>query len=138
MKSIMISYYKRYDSLIWIRLVGELLTGLSGSMLAPFLILYLHQKIGGSILLPLMIVAMQPLTDLVVTFIAGGWADKFGRKPIIMMALSLQLIAMIRIYFCRIGDRFWSSLCIKWHWKIFLYSGGACSNCRCRSRKPTF
>lgn len=94
MKSFFTSLSHRYHTIVWVRLCGELITSLSGSMLAPFLILYLHDKLGGSILLPMMIVGLQPLTDIVVTMFGGGITDRLGRKPIILLSLLLQAFAM--------------------------------------------
>lgn len=94
----------RYNTIIWIRLFGELLTSLTNSMIAPFLILYLHQKLGGSVMLPLMIVGLQPFTDIVVTLFAGGITDRIGRKPILLFALFLQMCAMTGFIF---ADSIW-------------------------------
>ncbi|NME98932.1 MFS transporter [Aneurinibacillus aneurinilyticus] len=94
----------RYNTIIWIRLFGELLTSLTNSMIAPFLILYLHQKLDGSVMLPLMIVGLQPFTDIVVTLFAGGITDRIGRKPILLFALFLQMCAMAGFIF---ADSVW-------------------------------
>ncbi|MGO0062728.1 MDR family MFS transporter [Brevibacillus fluminis] len=105
MKSILTSLSTRYHTIVWIRLSGELLTSLSGSMMAPFLILYLHEKLGGSIMLPMVIVGLQPLTDIVVTMFGGGVTDRLGRKPVIVLALLVQACAMAGFMF---ADSVWA------------------------------
>lgn len=90
---------KRYSITIWIRLYGELLTSVTGGMLAPFLILYLHAKLHGSVLLPMMVVGLQPLSDLIFTFSFGGITDKIGRRKAILIALILQSSAMTGFMF---------------------------------------
>ncbi len=88
-----------YHITIQIRMFGELLTSLTSSMLAPFLLLYLHEKLDGSVLLPLMIVGLQPLTEIFVTIAGGSITDRYGRKPIIIIALFMQVIAMAGFMF---------------------------------------
>ncbi|HZG17745.1 MAG TPA: MFS transporter [Candidatus Bathyarchaeia archaeon] len=94
MKYIIHAITHRYHPTIQIRFVGELLTSLTGSMLAPFLLLYLHDKLGGSVLLPMIIVGLQPLTDIFITMVSGGIADRIGRRPVILFALLLQIVAI--------------------------------------------
>ncbi|MDP5276391.1 MDR family MFS transporter [Chengkuizengella axinellae] len=90
---------KRYDAPIWVRLFGELLTSTTGSMLAPFLVIYLHQKLDGSVLLPMLIIGLQPLSEIFVTLLGGRLTDRFGRKSITLIALFLQASAMAGFIF---------------------------------------
>ncbi|WP_409253056.1 MDR family MFS transporter [Bacillus sp. SCS-153A] len=89
----------RYPGLVWIRVLGELLTGLTGSMLAPFLIIYLYDKLDGNVLLPMLIVGLQPLSEIMITFLGGGLTDRLGRKKIIIAGLLLQAGAMAGFIF---------------------------------------
>lgn len=79
----------RYSTPVWIRFIGELLTSTTGAMLAPFLIIYLHDKLNGNVLLPMIIIGLQPLSNIFVTILGGGITDRFGRKSIILIALFL-------------------------------------------------
>jgi MFS family permease len=92
-------FTQRYSKPIWIRLVGELLTSTTGAMIAPFIILFLHEKLGGNILLPMLIVALQPLSEIILTLVGGTITDRIGRKKIILAALSLQIFAMTGFIF---------------------------------------
>jgi MFS family permease len=85
----------RYSLPVRVRLFGEFLTGVTGGMLAPFLIIYINDQLGGNVLLSMMIVGLQPLTELFFTIIAGGMTDRFGRKKIIIVALILQSLTMV-------------------------------------------
>jgi MFS family permease len=84
----------RYPGLVWIRIFGELLTSVTGSMLTPFLIIYLYDKLDGNVLLPMVIVGLQPLSEIIITFLGGGLTDRMGRKKIIVAGLLLQAGAM--------------------------------------------
>jgi hypothetical protein len=54
----------RYDSGIWIRVLGAALTTITGFMIRPFLVLYLYDRMEGSIMLPMIIVGLQPLRNV--------------------------------------------------------------------------
>ncbi|WP_421385385.1 MDR family MFS transporter [Bacillus salacetis] len=89
----------RYPGLVWIRVFGEMLTSVTGSMLAPFLIIYLYDKLDGNVLLPMIIVGLQPLSEIIITFLGGGLTDRLGRKKIIVAGLLLQAGAMAGFIF---------------------------------------
>ncbi|WP_424991789.1 MDR family MFS transporter [Paenibacillus turpanensis] len=63
-------------------------------MIRPFLVFYLYDKMDGSILLPMLIVGLQPLTGLVMGLWGGELADKYGRKPVMIASLALNMLAM--------------------------------------------
>ncbi|MET3291657.1 UNVERIFIED_CONTAM: MFS family permease [Brevibacillus sp. OAP136] len=85
---------KRYDTVIWVRFTGVVLTSVTGFMLRPFLVLYLYDKLGGSVLLPMIVIGLQPLIGMLVGWWGGGWTDRFGRKPLMMAALIIQALSM--------------------------------------------
>jgi len=89
----------RYDSGIWIRVLGSALTTITSFMIRPFLVLYLYEKMEGSIILPMIIVGLQPLCGLLVSWYGGGWSDRFGRKPLMTAALALQMACMVGYVF---------------------------------------
>ncbi|WP_312116634.1 MDR family MFS transporter [Brevibacillus reuszeri] len=88
-------FIQSYPPVIWVRLFGELLTSLSSAMIAPFLVLYLSEKIGSSISMTMIVIGLQPLSEIVITIVAGGITDRFRRKPVMVIALSLQAVAML-------------------------------------------
>jgi MFS family permease len=89
----------RYDSGVWIRVLGAALTTITGFMIRPFLVLYLYDRMEGSIMLPMIIVSLQPLCGMFVSWYGGSWSDRFGRKPLIMVALFLQMLCMLGYIF---------------------------------------
>ncbi|MFC5405442.1 MDR family MFS transporter [Cohnella soli] len=93
------SVFGRYDSGIWIRVLGVALTTITGFMIRPFLVLYLYDKLASSVILPMLIVGLQPLCGLFVNWFGGGWSDRFGRKPLMMIALALQMLCMVGYVF---------------------------------------
>jgi MFS family permease len=89
----------RYDSGVWIRVLGAALTTITGFMIRPFLVLYLYNRMEGSIMLPMIIVGLQPLCGMFVSWYGGSWSDRYGRKPLIMIALFLQMLCMLGYIF---------------------------------------
>jgi MFS family permease len=85
----------RYDSTIWIRVIGTILTTMANFMVRPFLALYLYNKLEGDLLMTTLIVGLQPATGLVAGLLAGGIADRYGRKPVMVVALLLEALSVI-------------------------------------------
>lgn len=90
---------RRYAFPVWIRFVGELVTGVTNGMLAPFLILYINQKMGGDLFTSTLIVGMGPLTEVLFTILGGGVTDRIGRKVTINLALFSQALVMFGFMF---------------------------------------
>ncbi|WP_325176640.1 MDR family MFS transporter [Paenibacillus alkalitolerans] len=91
--------FSRYDAAIWIRIIGTALTTVAGFMIRPFLVLYLYDKLEGSVLLPMLIVGLQPLTAMLVGLWGGGLSDRWGRKPLMAGALAVNMAAMVGFVF---------------------------------------
>lgn len=85
----------RYDTAIWVRVFGTMLTTTTGFMLRPFLVLYLYDKLGGSVLLPMVIVGLQPLVGILISLWGGGMTDRYGRKPLMLIALLINTLSMV-------------------------------------------
>lgn len=91
--------FRQYDSAIWIRVAGTALSTVTGFMIRPFLVLYLYGKMEGSVLLPMIVVGIQPLCGMLVSWFGGGLSDRYGRKPLMLSALLLQMLCMISYVF---------------------------------------
>lgn len=92
-------FIETYPPVLWVRLFGEMLTSLSSTMIAPFLVLYLSENIGSSITMTMIVIGMQPLSEILLTLVAGGVTDRFRRKPIMLLALFIQGLAMLGMAF---------------------------------------
>lgn len=84
----------RYDTTIWIRVIGTILTTFAGFMLRPFLAFYLYDKMDGNLLVAAMVTSLQPLTSIVSGYFAGSLSDRYGRKPLMIAALLIEAISM--------------------------------------------
>jgi MFS family permease len=104
----------RYDRAIWIRLIGTALTTVANFMIRPFMVLYLYDKLEGSVLLPMLIVGLQPLTSMFIGLWGGGLADRYGRKPLMVGALVVNMAAMAGFVFAE----------ELWHFALFSILNG--------------
>jgi len=93
------SILARYDTAIWIRVIGTILTACANFMIRPFLALYLYDKLEDDLLLTTLIVALQPLTGLISGIFAGSFSDRYGRKPVMVAALFIEGIAVLGYVF---------------------------------------
>jgi MFS family permease len=84
----------RYDTAIWIRVIGTILTTFAGFMLRPFLAFYLYDKMDGNLIVAAMVTSLQPLTSMIASIYSGGFADRYGRKPMMVLALLIESISM--------------------------------------------
>lgn len=88
------SLINKYDTAIWVRVIGTILTSLAGFMMRPYLVYYLYDKLDGSVFLSMLIVGLQPLCGIFVNLYAGSLSDKYGRKPMMLAALIIQAFAI--------------------------------------------
>lgn len=93
------SIKSRYTTPVWLRFFGEMLTSLTGAMMGPFMVLYLHEQLNGSVMIPMLIISLQPFADICLTLIAGRVTDRLGRRTAILIALLLQAAAMTGFVF---------------------------------------
>ncbi|ASS74615.1 MFS transporter [Tumebacillus algifaecis] len=91
--------YRRYDTTIWVRAMGSMLTTVSTFMLRPFLALYLYDKLEGDLLITTLIVALQPGSSIIAALYAGGLSDRYGRKPLMLFSLLITFFTLIGFAF---------------------------------------
>ncbi|MCT4782364.1 MULTISPECIES: MDR family MFS transporter [Exiguobacterium] len=97
---------KRLDRNIWIRFLGETITGVMMFMIAPFLVLYYSDKLDSYIQVGI-ILATGPIMALIGSIIGGRLADLYGRKPVMMTAIIGDALALVGFAF---ADTFWPLL----------------------------
>lgn len=97
----MMTFAKRYSKPIWIRLFGELLTSITGAMLALIFIIYVNKALNGNALFTMLLFGLQPLSEILFTLFGGSITDRYGRKRIILTGLLLQAFAMTGFIFTK-------------------------------------
>ncbi len=94
MRSLLRKILDRHDTVIWIRVVGTVLTTFASFMLRPFLALYLYDRLDQNLFLAAVVTSLQPLTGMVASIWSGGLADRWGRKPMMVLSLVIQSVSM--------------------------------------------
>ncbi|QYR23491.1 MFS transporter [Paenibacillus sp. sptzw28] len=87
-------FLRRYDTAIWIRVLGNALNAMTTFIIRPFLALYLFDKLEGSILYTMMVIGLQPFASMITGVFAGSLSDRFGRKPVMIAALLIQVFSL--------------------------------------------
>jgi MFS family permease len=69
---------------------GLLLSSAGASMIWPFLMIYASEKLKLSISAASTLLTINAATGLITSFIAGAVADRFGRKPVMVVSLAIN------------------------------------------------
>ncbi|HET7656787.1 MAG TPA: MFS transporter, partial [Bacillales bacterium] len=93
------TYLHQFHSAIWIQVFGNGLMAFVNSLLLPFLTLYIYQNVQQNILLTTLVVGIQPFTEMVLTVVAGGWTDRWGRRRLMIISLIVQVLAVGGLFF---------------------------------------
>lgn len=86
-------YISQFNPIVWVLLIGTVLTRASSFMTLPFLSIYLYRHLDLSPLIIGFTVGISPLMGTVGGFIGGHLSDRFGRKPIMLTALFTLALA---------------------------------------------
>ncbi|MYL32610.1 MFS transporter [Pontibacillus yanchengensis] len=90
----MIGYLKNFHRIVWIQVGGHAITSFVSIILLPFLTLYMYEQFGENIMIVTLVIGIQPFTEILFTFLLGGWIDRIGRRPIMLGSLAFQIIAI--------------------------------------------
>jgi MFS family permease len=88
------TFFKSYEGAVWLQFTGTILSSLTMFMIRPFLVLYLHDQMNGAVLLPILIVGLQPLFGIFAGIGGGSLSDRYGRKPVMVGSLALQTLSL--------------------------------------------
>ncbi|PGY08454.1 MFS transporter [Bacillus sp. AFS031507] len=81
------NYIGQFHPIVWVLLLGTVLSRGSAFMTLPFLSIYLSRHMDLSPIVIGLTVGMSPLMATAGGFIGGHLSDQFGRKPIMLTAL---------------------------------------------------
>lgn len=80
-------YFSDLHSIVWVLLIGTILSRGSAFMTLPFLSIYLSRQLDLPPIIIGLTVGMSPLMGTVGGFIGGHLSDRFGRKRVMQFAL---------------------------------------------------
>lgn len=91
--------YREYPPQFWLMVFGICLSTAGGSMIGPFLMIYVSEKLGLPLSTVVTLITINAGTSLFSSFIAGTLADKVGRK--VVMVVSLFTNGLIYLFMMR-------------------------------------
>ena len=101
--------WRRYDTAIWVRFIGQVVSALGNFMITPFISLYLYERLHVSLMHTMLVVSIAPAVSLAVSVPAGRLTDRLGRRSLMCtslfggaLALALYALAQSALQFALI------------------------------------
>ncbi len=77
-----------YPRQFWLLFWGTLIDRIGGSMVWPFMTIYMRQRLGVSLTTVTLLFTLNSAVSLVATSVAGPVVDRFGRKGVMVLGLA--------------------------------------------------
>jgi MFS family permease len=87
--------YNEYPRLFWIIVITLFIDSLGSTLLFPFFALYITQKFGVGMTQAGILLGMSSLFGLIGSIIGGAWADRFGRRKLILFGLVFSALSSL-------------------------------------------
>jgi MFS family permease len=81
---------KRFPRQFWLLFIGMLISTSGASMIWPFLMIYVSEKLGIALTTATSLMTLNAVMGLLSAFVAGPLFDRLGRKWIMIFSLSLN------------------------------------------------
>ncbi len=94
-----------YPRQFWLIFWGALISAIGGSMVWPFLTLYIRQRLNLPLTNIAFLLTISSIASLLASFIAGSAADRFGRKSVMSVGL---LLATLVLALMTLASNYWS------------------------------
>ncbi|NHC39671.1 MFS transporter [Bacillus sp. MM2020_1] len=99
------NYIGQFHPIVWVLLIGTVLSRGASFMTLPFLSIYLSRHMDLSPIIIGLTVGMSPLMATVGGFIGSHLSDRFGRKPV--MLISLFMVTLVYYGFTAATGQGW-------------------------------
>ena len=87
--------FKVFPRQYWLMFFGMIISSIGGSMIWPFLMIYSSEKLGLPLAQITMLMSINAFVGFLSAFIAGPLIDRFGRKWLMVISLSLNGFAYL-------------------------------------------
>ncbi len=84
-----------YPRQFWILFWGMLISAASGSMVWPFLTIYMRQRLDLPLTAVTLLLSLQTSTGLISALVAGPAVDRYGRKGALVLSLAAGAVAWV-------------------------------------------
>ncbi|RJP54089.1 MAG: MFS transporter [Anaerolineaceae bacterium] len=79
--------YRQYPSQYWLMIAGIVISTAGGSMIWPFLLIYVSGKLDMPLSVVAALISINAGTGLFASFLAGALTDRIGRKAVMVFSL---------------------------------------------------
>jgi MFS family permease len=86
---------KRFPRQFWLMFWGLLLSTSGASMIWPFLLIYINGKLNLPLTTVSTLITINAVSSVVSTFLAGTFADRFGRKGVMVISLFADAVLFV-------------------------------------------
>lgn len=90
--------YARCSPTVWLLALGRLVDMTTLWMAIPFMSLFVKQA-GGSDVTVGLVLALNPVAQLIGNLLGGQWSDRRGRRPVILSAMGLRVFVLLGFAF---------------------------------------
>lgn len=108
----------RYHPIVWVHFWLTMSSCITGFMLYPYLVIYMTEQLGASAVAAAGAISFPSLISMFFKLWAGNISDRFGRRPVLMMAPMLQFMVLIGMIFAN----------EVWHFYVLLTLNGLSGN----------
>ncbi|MGE5673650.1 MAG: MDR family MFS transporter [Mycobacterium leprae] len=98
MRSFVGNLYRRYSPTVWLLTVGRLVDQTTLMMAMPFMAIFINRA-GASARVTGLVLALNPIAQLIGNIIGGQWSDRRGRRPVILFAMGFRVVVLLSYAF---------------------------------------
>jgi MFS family permease len=89
--------FNSYPRQFWLIAFGVLLSSAGSSLVWPFQLIYISSKLDAPLASAATLISISSFIGILVSFLGGSIADRFGRKPIMLLSQAAHGIAYLLI-----------------------------------------
>ncbi|HEY3366464.1 MAG TPA: MFS transporter [Symbiobacteriaceae bacterium] len=94
----MLSYlrnlYHRHSPTVWLLALGRLVDMTTLWMAMPFMAIFINRA-GASASVTGLVLALNPVAQLIGNIVGGQWSDRRGRRPVILFAMGFRVFVLL-------------------------------------------
>ncbi|MCS7011693.1 MAG: MFS transporter [Anaerolineales bacterium] len=95
MRNRLATIFRSFPAQFWLVAFGVLLSSAGSSLIWPFQLVYISETLQAPLTTAGTLVSLSSFVGLVVSFLGGSIADRFGRKPIMFLAQTAHGLAYL-------------------------------------------
>ena len=91
----LLNHFKTFPPQFWLIAFGVLVSSAGSSLVWPFQLIYISGKLNTPLTNAATLISISSFVGMLVSFLGGSIADRFGRKPIMFLAQAAHGVAYL-------------------------------------------